>query len=62
MRYLPIVNTTFKIQPGEADKEVTAKFTIPFFFDAHAIQIAPHMHLLGRKIKVELAGSKSRKI
>ena len=59
MRYLPIVNTSFKIQPGEAAKEVTAKFTIPFFFDAHAIQIAPHMHLLGRKIKVELAGAKS---
>ncbi len=59
MRYLPIVNTSFKLQPGEANKEVTAKFTIPFFFDAHAIQIAPHMHLLGRKIKVELAGAKN---
>ncbi len=55
MRYLPLVNTTFKIQPGESNKEVTAKFQLPFFLDAHAIQIAPHMHLLGRKIKVELA-------
>ena len=61
MRYLPIVNTTFKIQPGESNKEVTAKFQIPFFFDAHAIQIAPHMHLLGRKIKVELSSANDTK-
>jgi hypothetical protein len=61
MRYLPIVNTSFKIQPGDSNKEVTAKFTIPFFFDAHAIQIAPHMHLLGRKIKVELTSANAKK-
>jgi cytochrome c5 len=54
MRYIPVVNTTFKIQPGEADKKVTSAFTVPFFLDAHAVQIAPHMHLLGQQIRVEL--------
>lgn len=54
LRYIPIVNTTFKIQPGDANKVVTASFPIPFLLDAHAIQIAPHMHLLGRQIKIEL--------
>jgi hypothetical protein len=53
LRYVPVVNTTFKIQPGESAKEVTAEFMVPPFFDAHAVQIVPHMHLLGREIKVE---------
>ncbi|HUS05592.1 MAG TPA: hypothetical protein VMZ52_04830 [Bryobacteraceae bacterium] len=53
LRYIPIVNTTFKIPPGESAKVVTQNFRIPFLFDAKAYQIAPHMHLLGRQIKVE---------
>ena len=55
LRYLPLVNTAFQIEPEDPDKVVTASFgPVPFFFDAHAVQIAPHMHLLGRKIQVEL--------
>jgi hypothetical protein len=53
LRYVPVVNTTFRIEPGEKAKEVTAEFFVPPFFDAHALHIAPHMHLLGREIKVE---------
>ena len=52
LRYLPLVNTTFKIQPGEADKVVIAEAPLPL--GAHLVNIAPHMHLLGTKIKVEL--------
>jgi hypothetical protein len=54
LRYLPILNSSFKIQPGENDRNVTAEFRVPFFAPAKVIQIAPHMHLLGRKIKVEM--------
>ncbi len=52
MRYFPLVNTTFQIPPGDSDYHVTDSFTVPFFLDAHAVQIVPHMHLLGRKIRV----------
>jgi hypothetical protein len=54
MFYLPLVNTTFKIPAGETAYEVKAALPIPLFLDAKLIQIAPHMHLLGKKIKVEL--------
>jgi hypothetical protein len=50
--YLPIVNTWFEIPPGAADYEVRA--TLPIFFPAKAILVAPHMHLLGRQIKLDL--------
>jgi hypothetical protein len=53
LRYVPVANTTFRIQPGESAKEVTAEFLVPPFFEAHALQVAPHMHLLGREIKLE---------
>jgi hypothetical protein len=52
--YIPIVNLTFRIPPGAADHEVNASFMIPPLLDAKAILIAPHMHLLGRKIRVDL--------
>lgn len=58
---LPLINDTFLLPAGNADTEVRASFTIPPWVNAHAIQVAPHMHLLGRKIKVEvtpLGGSK----
>ena len=54
MFYLPLANTTFKIPAGETAYQVKADFTVPLFLDAKLIQIAPHMHLLGKKIKVEL--------
>lgn len=51
---IPIVNTTFTVQPGEV-KDVVGKFpSIPLPLSAKAITIFPHMHLLGRRIKVDL--------
>ncbi len=54
LRYLPIVNTTFKLQPGESARKVEASLTLPPFLDAKAYQIIPHMHLLGKTIKVQI--------
>ena len=51
---VPVVNTGFKIPPGEENFEVNAAFTVLPFLDAHAIWIYPHMHLLGRDIKVDM--------
>ncbi len=52
--FLPILNDTFKIEPGVEDHLVKSEFMIPPLLDAKAILIAPHMHLLGRKISVDL--------
>ena len=54
LRILPLINTTFTIPPNDPSYRVTAAFTSPAssFFDAHAWIIAPHMHLLGRKMRV----------
>ncbi|MBL8214925.1 MAG: hypothetical protein JNK87_29665 [Bryobacterales bacterium] len=51
--YVPVLNTRFTIPPGNAIYPVTANFPIPPLLDARAIQIFPHMHLLGRQIIVE---------
>ncbi|HVR43580.1 MAG TPA: ascorbate-dependent monooxygenase [Thermoanaerobaculia bacterium] len=53
LRVLPLLNHTFTIPAGASDYEVTASFTVPPFYSAHAHAIAPHMHLLGRSMKVE---------
>lgn len=48
---VPIVNTRFLIPPGESEWPVKASiFTLP----GKIITIAPHMHLLGKSIKVVL--------
>ena len=49
-----LVNTTFAIPPGAKDHEVTAAFTVPPLFSAKMWTVTPHMHLLGKKIKLEL--------
>ncbi|HKF42849.1 MAG TPA: ascorbate-dependent monooxygenase [Thermoanaerobaculia bacterium] len=47
----PLINQQFTIPAGAADYEVTA--SIPFLpFDAHLIQVTPHMHLLGKKMSM----------
>ncbi len=51
--YVPLINDSFRIPPGEKGYEVTARYTVPLFLDAHLINIGPHMHLLGQEIKVE---------
>lgn len=50
---IPVINTNFTIPANNANYQVNASFPVPPGFDAHAIGIAPHMHLLGKKMKVE---------
>ena len=57
LMYVPVLNSSFVIPPGAEDYEVKASLRVPFFFDAKAIQIIPHMHTRGRQIKVELERS-----
>ena len=52
VRSIPVLNSTFLI-PAEAPRhEVHASYTIPPGRNLHAIGISPHMHLLGREMKV----------
>jgi len=51
---IPVLNQTFKIPADAESYDVKASLTIPLFLDSHAIWIYPHMHLLGRKIKVDV--------
>ena len=51
-RTIPIVNRVFTIPPGEKRYEVRQSWTVPFGWNLHANAIAPHMHLLGREMKV----------
>ncbi len=59
VRVLPLVNTTFVLPAGAPRTRVTASFTIPplSLFNSHIVGIAPHMHLLGREMKVEARSS-----
>ena len=51
-RWIPVLNRTFLI-PAEASRhEVRSTYVIPLGRDLHAIGISPHMHLLGRSMKV----------
>ncbi|HEY6843336.1 MAG TPA: ascorbate-dependent monooxygenase [Thermoanaerobaculia bacterium] len=54
MRVLPLVNQSFRIPAGDPNYRVTADFSLPVFppINAHVWLIAPHMHLLGRKMRV----------
>ena len=54
-RSVAIVNRVFTIPAGERRYEVTASWTVPPGRDLHANTIAPHMHLLGREMKVTAA-------
>jgi hypothetical protein len=56
MRILPLINQTFTLKANDPNAQVTAEFTAPpppFFSGAKLWMIAPHMHLLGRKMRVE---------
>jgi Copper type II ascorbate-dependent monooxygenase, C-terminal domain len=52
VRAIPIANRVFTIPAGEPHHEVRASYTIPLGRNMHAIGVAPHMHLLGREMKV----------
>lgn len=51
---LPLLNDRFAIPPGAKNYEVTESFTIQGILAAKIWTLTPHMHLLGKKIKVEL--------
>jgi hypothetical protein len=47
---LPLINQDFTIPPNDANYKVPATYTVGW--PAHLYLIAPHMHLLGRKMNV----------
>lgn len=53
---LPLVNDTFTIPPNDSNYRVTQTFN-NVFANAHLWLVAPHMHLLGRKMKVSMPGA-----
>jgi len=53
LRILPIVNQGFTIPPNDPNYRVDGKFPIPLPFPVKIWLVAPHMHLLGRKMEVE---------
>lgn len=54
MRVIPIVNNTFTIPPHDSNYRVDAALPIPVPFPIKVWFVAPHMHLLGRKMQVEM--------
>lgn len=52
MLMLPLVNQTFTIPPNNSNYPVTAAYTNTLF-PAHVWVIAPHMHLLGKRTRVD---------
>jgi peroxiredoxin/mono/diheme cytochrome c family protein len=50
VRALPVLNTRLSIPPGEGWHEASASFRVPT--DLTAYSVIPHMHLLGREMKV----------
>jgi hypothetical protein len=49
---LPLVNMNFMIPPGAKNHEVVA--TVPVIAQARIYSVLPHMHLLGRQIRLEM--------
>jgi uncharacterized protein (TIGR03437 family) len=54
LNYLPLYNDKFEIPAGESRYKVTASFTTFPFVSGQIVSITPHMHLLGREMKVEM--------
>jgi mono/diheme cytochrome c family protein len=52
VRWLQLMNRAFLIPAGAPHYEVRASYTIPPGRNLHAVGISPHMHLLGRSMKV----------
>jgi hypothetical protein len=51
-RSVPILNQGFVIPAGAERHEVRASWTVPPTWNIHATGVFPHMHLLGREMKV----------
>lgn len=54
MRVLPLINQTFTIPPHTNAYPVTADFPLRVPFPMHIWFVAPHMHLLGRTMHVQM--------
>jgi len=52
IRVLPVINQDFTIPPGDPHYRVTAEFPLQLPIPTHVWFIAPHMHLLGRSMRV----------
>jgi len=52
VRVLPVLNREFLIPAGAERHVVRASYTLPPTWHMHAIGISPHMHLLGREMRV----------
>ncbi len=51
--FLPILNDRFVLPAGDPSRTVTASLTLPPFINLRGISIIPHMHLLGKQIRVD---------
>ena len=54
MYFIPLINQSFTIPPNDANYRVTAQLPIRTPFPLKLWFIAPHMHLLGRKMNVRM--------
>ena len=52
LRFLPIVNRSFTIPPNDSNYLVEGDFPYPLWFPVKIWVVAPHMHLLGKKMEV----------
>jgi hypothetical protein len=52
LRVIPVLNQQFRIPAGEERWIVRASFTLSPMWHLHAIGVSPHMHLLGREMRV----------
>ena len=52
LRVIPVLNMGFRIPAGAERHVVRASFTLPPTWNLHAVAVSPHMHLLGREMRV----------
>jgi len=52
VRVIPVLDRTFTIPAGAERHVVRASYTLQPTWNMHAIGVAPHMHLLGRQMRV----------
>lgn len=51
--FLPLLNDNFKIPAGSSQTTVRVQVEVPSILETDLLIVGPHMHLLGRDIKVE---------
>jgi hypothetical protein len=52
LHWIPALNPAMELPPGESNIEIKAAWSVPVDLVGHAV--APHMHLLGRDIRMSL--------